>query len=400
MAIRSIVSGNSRERGEEAQAMKKTLDTLIVIWFLIALLFFNSYTVYGQDIQSARKVIQLIEEITVDPRANFQGTPASFSFTATDDFVFFIPDSSGAIKLLQLEKNKKFLRFLGNLGPELEDARLIQPRYCDYDRYEEKLSIIDYGADNVLVFDRSGKDDFELVGNISCPNLGYDTRVTKNGGLVISGFIYDAAPYDLYKIEIGSGKRSCLLPSHEKYNLGSGEEYIVEYRINQSLPAVGIKAFIDIQGENLFFVWEGSPRIIKLNPDNNPNLSSKQEILFGRVTDSYVKPNIPRLRDFYRKGEFEKVWENKKTMAYVKDIFATPRHVFLVYATGKNEKNQFSKLRLQVYTPEGDYLDDILIPSKNAKMQLWLDKENYDLYAFTERGGKFVVLRYSINKYK
>ena len=317
-------------------------------------------------------------------------------FCVTEDNLFLLPDQAGTIKVFVRSGN--LLKFVKALEPRFGEMSLVYPTYCSYSRDEGKLGVIDYGVRKVFIFDRSGKVDFTPVKKFPCKRLGYDIEFTGDGEqLVISGYLTDpdSMPYDLYSINIRTGKINYLLSSPQKYNLKTYEDYVVEYRQKQTLPAIGIKAFIDIQGDDLFFVWEGALRVIKLN------LRSGETMAFGHETPHYSKPDGSKLSYSYIRGDFETTWKERETMAYVRNIFTSPRHVFLVYETGKNNESNASTFRLQTYTLEGDYLDDILIPS-NPSRQMWFDKENYELYAFSEQAesdnGEFTILKNKINR--
>lgn len=94
--------------------------------------------------------------------------------------------------------------------------------------------------------------------------------------------------------------------------------------------------------------------------------------------------------------------QERKRRAYVKNVFAAPGFVFLVYEiVANNQKSNGSRFRLQAYTPKGEYLWDVPIPG-NPSPPMWLDKDRYDLYAFSDEPGspkaKFSILKYKINR--
>lgn len=101
------------------------------------------------------------------------------------------------------------------------------------------------------------------------------------------------------------------------------------------------------------------------------------------------------------RGDFKTMEKEKKTMAYVRNIFVTSRHVFLVYETPKSNTSNASTFRVQKYTPEGNFVGDFLIPG-NPGLSMWLDEESYELYAFSKQSnsdeGEFTILKYKIKR--
>lgn len=363
--------------------MKKTLA---ILGFTFICLLLSPNGTFGQKIRP-------LGRITVDPAANLDVALKS-SFSITEDNLFLIPDQRGTIKVFSKEGD--FLKFVKALGPSFGEERFVHPRYCAYSRNDGNLAIIDYGVKRVFLLKRSGKVDFTPIKSFRCRRLGYD--IESDGGdqqLIVSGYSVDKKnkPFDLYSINIRTTQIIPLLPSHEKYNQKTFENYVSEYRRKQTLPAVGVKAYIDIQGYDLFFVWEGELRIIKIN------LCSKEKTVFGHATPHYTKPDASKLSYSYIRRDFEITWEERKKMAYVRNIFATPKHVFLVYEMGKNNKSNASTFRLQMYTLKGDYLEDVSIPGNPTRL-MWLDEESYELYAFSKESnsdeGEFKILKYKI----
>jgi energy-coupling factor transporter ATP-binding protein EcfA2 len=368
--------------------LKKTSLATLVLFCISS--FLVSKKDFGRDIKPS-------EKINVDPSANFRVIPRSFC--VTEDKLFLIPDyQAGTVKILSKEGDQlKFIKALGRRGVGKET--FTQPMYALYSKEEGKVGILDYGVRELFIFDRFGKVDFRPIRTVKCPGFGYDMKFSGDGEqLVISGYIRDKEnkPYDLYSINIKTGEIDYLLPSPQKYNLKTFEDYFLEYKQKQTMPSIGTKAFIDINGDDVFFVWEGLLRIIKFDLK-----SKKTENVFGHKTRNYTKPDGTELSDSYKKGEFGKTWEIQKKFSYIRNIFATPRHVFLVYETGINNENIASSYRLQTYTTDGNFLSDVRI-SGNPGKAMWLDKENYELYALSEGSesgnGVFTILKYKINR--
>ena len=207
----------------------------------------------------------------------------------------------------------------------------------------------------------------------------------------------DENPFDLYSININKGYLNYLLPSYQKYHLKDFEVYVSEYREKHIIPSIGIKAYIDIHGDKLFFVWEGEPRIIKIN------LRTQDKTVFGKTTSHFAIGDKTLLSKFYNKGELKK-WEKlREERAYIRNIFTTSKHVFLIYETGKNNECSVSTFRVQIYTPEGKFLNDVKLPG-NMGRKIWFDKDNYNLYALSIQHGnkkkELLILKYKLEMTK
>jgi hypothetical protein len=380
--------------------MRQTLATLVTITLGLFIfgLFVSFNQVFGQNIQ-----IKKPEEIKFEGGGEFQGTPRSFC--VTEDQLFLFPDyddQAGTVKVFG--KNGSSLKFIKAFGPNgFGVEKFGQPVYCFYSREEGMLGVIDnqYGSERrgVYIFDREGKIDFKRILYVPSVSGNYDIEFAGDGQqLVVSGYLTDKEnqPYDLYSIIIGTGQLNYLLPSYEKYGLTSFDDYVQEYRKKQTLPAVGTRAYIDIQGDDVFFVWEGSLRIIKINLRSIENEVFDEPAI--EKTPGYKKPNRAKLGESYVKGDFESTWKEQKNNAYIRNIFATARHVFLIYEIPKNEQSNSSasRFRLQTYTPEGAFLGDAPIPG-NPGQQMWFSKDTYELYAFSESNNAgFSILKYTI----
>jgi hypothetical protein len=343
--------------------------------------------------QAAGQDVRVVGSYTIDPAANFKSSPVSFCVTQEEIFLF--PDiDSGTIKIFgKSGKNLKLIDTLGGNG--LGKETFGQIRFCNYSRNENMLALIDSTARKLIILKRMGLVGFVPFKAFNCKNLGYDMGFAgENNRLIISGYVTDkeGQPFDLYSINIETGQIDYLLPSHEKYGLKTREDYEEEYFKKQTLPAIGINAYFDIQGDKLYFVWEGAIRIIKLD------LRSRGKAVFGQEGSYFTRPDAYRLTKSYLREDYATNLNERQKRAYVKNIFATPAYVFLIYATPGN-----STLRLQTYTTEGRFLCDTLIPvnaGQKPGQAMWLDKDSNDLYAFSTAGEGTTNAGFSLLKYK
>jgi hypothetical protein len=291
----------------------------------------------------------------------------------TEDGLYLIPDhKAGHVKVF--EKNGKFLKLVKKFGPKgFGKDEFGKPAYCFYNSDESKFGVIDARIREVYIFDRLGRVNFTPVSTVRKVE-GYDMKLAGDGKqLIIAGYMpgKEKKTYELYRINLEKTKqRDYLVSSPEKYGL-SDDEYQIEYFGKRTLPAIGIRSFIDVQGDDAYFVWEGKLNIIKIN------LVTKDKTAFGHKTAHYIEPSAtPELLKGRIERDYTKTKNERTRMSFVRDIFATPRHVFVAYE-GQN------KFRLQVYTPEGTFLDEIAIPG-NPGRKMWFDKSSYTLHSFSE----------------
>ena len=185
--------------------------------------------------------------------------------------------------------------------------------------------------------------------------------------------------YELYSIDLDTKQINYLLPSYKKYHLANEEEYQREYFKKPRLSAIGIQAFIDVSEDYVYFVWEGKLKIIKIDLR-----TGKQISVFGHKTNYYVEPPVPK------KTPRQLTRAEKARMSFVKDVFATPQHVFVVYE-GPNRGN----FRIQMYTSEGKFSGDIPFPGSTYQ-NMWFEKESYTLYSLLKDKKESRVLVYKI----
>lgn len=366
------------------------MRTLVTLALSFVFLFVSQWVTYGQD-------IKLAETIKIDRGENLQIIPKSFC--VDEEKMFFFPDQEkGRIKIFEksLEGSLKF-----SASADTKEAEFTQPRNCFYSQNEGKLAVLDYlyNGGSIFILERSGKINFKTIKTFSCPRFGYDMEFTGDGKqLIVSGSIADKEniSWALYSVDVEKKENDItyLLPSYKKYGLANSYDYWNEYKGKQTIPATGVKAYIGINGDDLFMVWEGALRIIHFDLS-----SQKIQRVFGEETSHYKKPDGTVLAGTYRRGDFIATWKAQGNYSYITKVFATTRNVFLIYETAKNT----SIFRMQTYTPEGKFLTDVAIPGTPDR-QMWLNKENPKklyLYAFAKNSGSdgnpFSILKYKIN---
>jgi hypothetical protein len=365
---------NHANQKKEEKFMRRTLLTLAVLIFSIISLFPDGFKVEPGD------------TIKFHEKSKLESFP--ISFCVTDDGFFLIPDQKiGYIKIF--EKDGEYLKLVKKFGRNgNEDDEFDKPAYCFYNQYEDKFGVVDIRIKSVFIFDRLNKSDFKLIKKIRAES--YNMKLGSAGKrLIVSGYITDKEEnsYELYSINPNDPKqKEYLLSSPEKYGL-SENEYQIEYFQKRTLPAIGIRSFIDVQGNDVYFVWEGKLRIIKID------IKTGEQTSFGHLKNqrskmpNYIEPYASKaLLDARRNKDFTKTRKERFNMSLVRDIFATPRHVIVVY-----EGPNVSNFRMQMYTLEGKFLGDKPILGKPGRT-MYFDKDSYTLYSLSETRNKEIEI--------
>ncbi|MFC2146386.1 hypothetical protein ACFLRT_03390 [Acidobacteriota bacterium] len=354
--------------------MRRTLATLAILIFSFCFLCLNPGKVYGFKIEFVKGIE--FEEGS-ESEIKFR------SFCVAEDGLFLIPDyQAGTIKTFDQDEMVSKLKFAKKFGIKgFGSDEFNRPAYCFYDNYSSKFVVSDIGkgSKKVFIYDRIGGTDFKRIYKIPGADC-YDMRLGGDGNqLIVSGYVTDKdkKSYELYSINLENPKqKDFLLPSYQKYHLANDEEYQIEYFEKRTLPAKGIRAFIDVYGDDVYFVWEAKFKIIKIN------LKTKDEIIFGQATKDYKEPSASaELVKAHRDRDYTRVWQERRNMSFVRDIFATSWYIFVVF-DGPGQGN----FRMQVYTPEGEFLDEMKIPKSHPYREMWLDKQSYTLYSLSRTG--------------
>lgn len=364
----------------------RPLTSLIVT---IIVLFFLPLEGFGKE-------IQFVGELKVDPAIKLPSTIVSIA--KSDDGLIFIP-GEGCINVLKNQEGtlRTILTLDGQHGKEM----LVRPKYLTYEAtgfFEGKLGVIDYGAKKIFVFTRIGPENFLLTETIPCRNLGYDLKFTGTNltQILVAGYLTDSknTPYGLYRVNTGLDKidYDYLLPSYKKYGLKNHQEYVQKYRLDQVLPAMGIRGYVSKQGQDFLYVWESAFRVLRIDSTSGEVISSfGQPVLSGKLLDK----NISILKELRRGARYEEAANAQKALPHIKKIIATKDHVFLVYEAANTRT-----LRIQKYSFLGDYISDMSIPSSNSGNALgkamWFNEEKYELWVFSNDNK--IIAGYKIQK--
>lgn len=343
----------------------------------------------------------LVGQINQPRRIEFpeESVQKAIDFCITEDSLLMIPDEqAGNIKIYERKEKLECIDTIGwkGVGP----GEFLEPTYCFYNIRKGKFGVLDFGRRKIYIYDRItkiGRTEFKLNKEIYCLPGGTDIKLSGDE-LLIAGYKPDpnGEPYDLYSININNDQPTFLLRSYYKYGLNSFEEYEREYRNKPDIKMIGIDSWFDIQGDDIYFVWEGDLRIIKIN------INSRELTFFGIKTSHYKKPYVSnKMREGFVNMDRDTILRERARMSYVRGIFTSPEYVFVIYegpvSTGSN-------FRLQFYTLTGEFVKEVPIPGHptNLKMRMRVENNRNILYSIPtetneeEDPGKYFVLEYEI----
>lgn len=333
--------------------------------------------------------VRAVEILKFSPESYLSSEP--WDFCVTDDNRFLIPDpKDGNIKLYKRDKaSLDFVDIIGEKG--LGQHQLAKPTYCFFNKVENKFGVLDFDNKKIVVYNNIQEPGMPRPDKVvSCLTLGYDIHLSGDK-LLISGYrpAPDGNPYDLYYINLedNNDQINFILPSHFKYGLKDFFEYDTKYRAVLDLKAIGIFGWFDIQGNDIYFVWEGDIRIIKWN------IESGKRKFFGKKTSHYKRPvSTPQLlKEYSAKGNIR---NEKAKMSYVRNIFTNSYFVLVIYE-GPISKSNDSNFRLQSYTLDGEFLGDVPIPGKPDR-RMWFDKDKSILYSLSKSDKNYFITEYFI----
>ena len=129
------------------------------------------------------------------------------------------------------------------------------------------------------------------------------------------------------------------------------------------------------------------------------NMKSGKLGFFGEKPPHYIKPFASKQMIEARRNRNSNIVQSEKSkMSYIRDIFASPKHVLVIYE-GPVKQDKKPNFRLQFYTLDGNFLEEIPIPGKPGKT-MCLDKEKDILYSLTSEMRDDLNEEYFIWEYK
>lgn len=364
--------------------MKRTVFGIIILMSVTA---FFTQTAAGFDIKLIKKTKLSQETVIIEN---------TWSLCVTGDNLFLIPDfRAGNVKIFAA--NGDLLKIVGRKG--YGPGEFVKPSYSLYDKEKKIFGVLDLGTRKIYLHNRKGKADFKRFEEIYC-TAGASGIQLKDDKVLVSG--YKPGPenthYDFYYVDLAAGKTKLLLQSYHKYGFASQREYGNKYLNKPDTTAIGIGAWFDSRGDDVYLAWEGDLKISKLN------IKSGKLDFFGKKTASYVKPHASKaLLDARRTRNVMAIESEWAKMSYVTNIFTCADYVFVIYKGPVKQEGELN-VRLQLYTSAGKYLAEIPMPG-NPSHRMFFDKDKKMIYSLTnelddELSEKYFVLEYRVSKFE
>lgn len=339
--------------------MSKTLAITTLTVLMVSLLFSTNNN----------EPFKFVTKTQFEEKSKLEYNPTSFC--VTEDELVLIPDyRTGFVKIFQkvLENNEQVLKLVlpfGRKGYGFDE--FARPYYCFYDQKKSIFGVMDSRLKKFFIYDRLGKTDFKKINEFNCTAEGYNMKLGGDGeNVIISGYSKDenGSPFDLLSININTAKKTFLLPSWEKYGRSDKEEYKNDYK-NNNIPAIGIMAFFDIEGDFVYFAWEGDLRVIKIN------LNTLEHEVFGKKTKLYKKPvATENLVKYYVGNNASGVQLERSRFSYIRSVFVSEGNLFLLY------EGPQQIVKLQKYNLTGEFLNESSISSVPYTKQCFVKQSN------------------------
>ena len=331
--------------------------------------------------------VEMVDVVKLSQQKDFIQLPTSFA--VTEDHLYFILDKKAAnIKIYN--PSGKLVKAFGRKG--IGPHEFQEPLYMSY--HQGRLAIMDIGTRKVHIYSRDPKSDLRKEKEFLCLTLGSDLCL-RGDRLLIAGYKADTddRPYDLYIQDYRKERIDFLLPSEHKYGLDSVKEFWNSFRSKFDIPAIGTQAYCDWLADDVYFVWEGDLRIIKMNTGD------KKIHPFGHKTGSYIQPKATdRVIEAYKRRDSQARLKERSKMSYVTGIFAAPEYIIVQYIT-PGKAPQTRRARLQFYTPEGTFINEVELPRKEYNLY-YFKRDEEILYALSlETTGELQEI-YSMYRYR
>lgn len=243
------------------------------------------------------------------------------------------------------------------------------------------LAVLNAETKELSIVSRKGKNEYQMVGSrLILPASAYDIKLDERTGKVfIAGFRKDgemknAKSYELFAIDPQNRKMDFLLPVNEKYGVAV-DQYIMENKKGE-YGAVGLRSFIELNGDYCYLAWEGNFQIVALN------LKTLKIKRFGQPSAQYRKPGGETLLRLYKGKKYQALLEERKVFSYVRGLFSTAEELYVLIEMAGSKGRQREFL-IQQYTLDGQFTGEENISSRTKKKitkYISFDKKNSTLY--------------------
>lgn len=275
----------------------------------------------------------------------------SSSFCVTDSGYYMVSDTRAAnIKIYG--KDGMLVKVLGRRGTG--PGEFISPYVCTYK--SPYFAVSDFRRNFYYIYEQKSNLSFDQIEKKF--NVGLITDfVLLNGKILIAAHRTDpkGIPYSLFLQSLSDNKIQFLLPEEKGYGCRSFQEY--QKRIQRlEIYAIGEQGFCDCDRDNAYFVWEGDLKLFKIN------LSSRQVKTFGKKTRNYVPlQSSANMVQYYRKKQVEQLISERQKISYISGLFTQKDYVGVLFGNYSKDHSGWV-IYLQLYSPEGNFLDEMLVP--------------------------------------
>jgi len=321
--------------------MKKILLVLI-------LLFGSFFMVSGNKIKPLRKISLTSNEET------FIQLPGSF-FVTTDDLFYVIDHKAANIKIY--ENSGKMVKIFGRKG--VGPNEFVRPFLSAY--REPFIAISDSGRKTFFIFKRTTNLGLEPVKNFLSLEMAYAIKFISDNKLLMAGYkiAKDGKEYNFYDYDFKNNEYTFLIPSDTSYNYSSNVAY--RNALKEKLRYIGLFHTFDVSGDNIYFIWNGDLKITRFEREKKTYHS------FGQKTANYIQPQVtPQLKKAYKERNHLLIWKLWTDMSFVKNIFILGSKKIGVLYFGPIKEGKGGVLMLQLYTENGDFLQEFEMMTAKA----------------------------------
>ncbi|MGD2090289.1 MAG: hypothetical protein PVH61_29200 [Candidatus Aminicenantes bacterium] len=289
-------------------------------------------------------------------KENFIKWPGSFMATVDDMFIVLDSKSSN-IKVY--DGTGKLVNIFGKrgMGPD----EFLKPYLS---AYKEPFFVVgDFGLNQIFIYKRIGKSNFEFVQKFLCLEMSHDLFLSDVSKLLIVGYkrSKDLKAYNIFEYDFKSQQYDFILPTEISYGLNSLKDFRKAH--DEKISYIGPFQFIDFLDDNIYLVWTGDINIIKINR------KTKSYVFFGKKTKEYVQPYVtPEIRKAYRERKNKIIFRARTEMSYIRDIFVLKsKKVGLIYI-GPFKKDKGMKVILQFYNDNGEFINEFKLMYAKASL--------------------------------
>lgn len=314
-------------------------------------------------------------------------------FVSNDGLIYLCDQKDANIKIYNLKGD--FLSAWGRKG--LGPNEFMKPAICLYDE-DKRMLVVDNGKKRFLTIDIKNQIQFEaskekrFQSSVYCAAWDGD-QVLVAGYMVAS----DGKGCELFTIDMKKNQSICLIPVEKKYGFESYRTFHTAYMNKSEIVTIGLQAYCDWYGPNIYYIWTGNLKVFRMSKKGG-NIQ-----YFGKQTADYIKPQpSSKMIAAYnerRINDYVKEWAK---LCHVVGLFACKEFTGIFYTITQSKQNDDRKVKLQFYTPEGRFINELIPPGLNsATNRFYLDKNKNFLYMFDFKEDEETNnITYFIHKYK